>query len=67
MGLTAPGTEYVLKVIRDKVRALQVVGRPSWDERLLRRLLKRNPNVDLISFFILVNPAIKTGLWWNQS
>jgi len=44
---------FLLKVIRDKVRALQVVGRPSWDERLLRRLLKRNPNVDLISFFIL--------------
>ncbi|MEC9399067.1 MAG: hypothetical protein VX475_15695, partial [Myxococcota bacterium] len=47
---------FLLKVIRDKVRVLQVVGRPSWDERLMRRLLKRNPNVDLISFFILVNP-----------
>ncbi len=44
---------FLQKVIRDKVRALQVVGRPSWDERFLRRLLKRNPNVDLISFFIL--------------
>lgn len=48
---------FLLKVIRDKVRALQVVGRPSWDERFLRRLLKRNPNVDLISFFILRTPA----------
>ncbi len=45
--------DIVLKVIRDKIRALQVVGRPSWDERFLRQLLKRNPNVDLISFFIL--------------
>ena len=44
---------FLLRVIRDKVRVLQVVGRPSWDERFLRRLLKRNPNVDLISFFIL--------------
>jgi len=44
---------FMLRVIRDKVRVLQVVGRPSWDERFLRRLLKRNPNVDLISFFIL--------------
>lgn len=44
---------FLQKVIRDKIRALQVVGRPSWDERYLRRLLKRNPNVDLISFFIL--------------
>ncbi|MBI2374026.1 MAG: hypothetical protein HYV07_08510 [Deltaproteobacteria bacterium] len=43
----------VLKVIRDRIRILQVVGHPSWDERFLRELLKRNPNVDLISFFIL--------------
>lgn len=44
---------FLLRVIRDKIRALQVVGRPSWDERFLRRFLKRNPNVDLVSFFIL--------------
>ncbi len=44
---------FILKVIRDKVRVLQVVGRPSWDERFLRRFLKKDPNVDLISFFIL--------------
>jgi uncharacterized membrane protein len=44
---------FIQKVIRDKIRVLQVVGRPSWDERFLRQLLKRNPNVDLISFFIL--------------
>jgi len=53
--------DFVLKVIRDKIRALQVVGRPSWDERYLRQLLKTNPNVDLISFFILrtaENPQI---------
>ena len=45
--------EFVLQVIRDKIRVLQLVGRPSWDERYLRDLLKRDPNVDLISFFIL--------------
>lgn len=44
---------FILKVIRDKIRVLQVVGRPSWDVRFLRQLLKNNPNVDLISFFIL--------------
>ena len=44
---------FVLPVIRDRIRVLQVVGRPSWDQRFLRRLLKRNPNVELISFFIL--------------
>lgn len=46
---------FVLPVIRDRIRVLQVVGRPSWDQRFLRRLLKRNPNVELISFFILRN------------
>lgn len=47
---------FVLKVIRDRVRTLLVVGRPSWDERYLRMLLKTDPNVDLISFFILRTP-----------
>ncbi|HWM85138.1 MAG TPA: glutamine amidotransferase, partial [Kofleriaceae bacterium] len=44
---------FVLRVIRDKIRVLQVVGQPSWDVRALRGMLKQNPNVDLISFFIL--------------
>ncbi len=44
---------FVLRVLRDRIRVLQVVGRPSWDQRFMRRLLKRNPNVELISFFIL--------------
>ena len=44
---------FKMQVIRDKIRVLQVVGRPSWDVRALRRMLKQNPNVDLISFFIL--------------
>ncbi len=44
---------FVQRVIRDKIRVLQVVGRPSWDERYLRMFLKRSPNIDLISFFIL--------------
>lgn len=48
---------FVARVIRDKIRVLQVVGRPSWDERFLRKLLKKNPNVDLISFFILRTSA----------
>lgn len=46
-------SHFLLNVIRDKIRVLQVVGQPSWDERFLRRLLKTNPNYDLISFFIL--------------
>ncbi|HET9553619.1 MAG TPA: glutamine amidotransferase [Anaeromyxobacteraceae bacterium] len=44
---------FVLRVIRDRVRVLLVAGRPSWDERFLRGLLKQDPNVDLVSFYIL--------------
>ncbi|CAN5850159.1 hypothetical protein BH11MYX3_BH11MYX3_03070 [soil metagenome] len=44
---------FVIRVIRDKIRVLQVAGQPGWDVRGLRQMLKSNPNVDLISFFIL--------------
>jgi len=44
---------FVMRVTRDKTRVLQVAGRPSWDERALRGFFKSDPNVDLISFFIL--------------
>ncbi len=47
--------QAIVNVIRDKIRVLQIVGQPSWDERFLRNHLKQDPNVDLISFFILVN------------
>ena len=51
---------FTLNVIRDRVRVLLVVGHPSWDVRFLRQLLKRDPNVDLISFFILRTPSDDT-------
>jgi uncharacterized membrane protein len=44
---------FPLKVLRDKVRILYIVGNPSWDERFLRRTLKKDPSVDLVSFYIL--------------
>ncbi|MGR3296027.1 MAG: glutamine amidotransferase [Candidatus Bathyanammoxibius sp.] len=46
----------LLHVIRDKIRVLHLCGRPSWDELFLRRILKEDPSVDLISFFILRTP-----------
>ena len=47
--------EVTVKVIRDRTRVLQVSSRPSWDVKFLRRLLKTDPNIDLVSFFILRN------------
>ncbi|HHO54282.1 MAG TPA: hypothetical protein ENK18_26285 [Deltaproteobacteria bacterium] len=43
----------VVKVVRDRIRVLQVAGAPSWDVKFLRRFLKGDPSVQLVSFFIL--------------
>jgi len=43
----------VLSVVRDRIRVLQLAGRPSWDVRFLRRTLKQSPTIDLVSFFIM--------------
>lgn len=47
----------LVRVARDRLRVLLVAGEPSWDERYLRRFLKRDPAIDLISFFILRTSA----------
>ena len=44
---------FVIKILRDKVRVLHVAGRPDWDVRALRMLLRRDPNVELLSYYIL--------------
>jgi len=46
---------FSLKVIRDRIRVLLVSGRPSWEERFLRGLLKEDSNIELVSFYILRN------------
>ena len=48
--LLGRGVSEDLEIVRDKIRVLHVVGRPSWDERFLRQHLKSDPNVDLIAF-----------------
>ncbi|MDP2345773.1 MAG: glutamine amidotransferase [Deltaproteobacteria bacterium] len=58
--------DFTVKLIRDRIRVLQVAGRPSWDERFVRRLLKENPSVDLISFFILRSTTDISGAGNNE-
>ncbi len=58
--------DFTVKLIRDRIRVLQVAGRPSWDERFVRRLLKENPSVDLISFFILRSTTDISGANNNE-
>lgn len=45
-----------VRVVRDRVRVLQVAGAPSLDEKFLRLFLKEDPGIDLVSFFILRTP-----------
>lgn len=45
--------EFSLTVARDKIRVLQLCGRPSWDVRFFRKILTQFHNLDLISFYIL--------------
>ncbi len=52
---------HIVRVLRDKIRVLHVAGRPSWDERFLRQYFQENPNVDVISFFILRTNSDNTG------
>lgn len=44
---------FLVRVTRDRLRVLLVAGQPTWDVRFLRAFLKRDPSIDLISFFIL--------------
>ncbi len=55
-GDAVPGNNtrsFIVNVLRDKIRVLHVCGHPDYDEQFLRQHLKRNPSIDLISFFIL--------------
>ena len=54
----------VVRVVRDRLRVLQVAGAPTWDVKFLRRFLKGDPSVDLVSFFILrTDSDVQLGLW----
>ena len=55
-GDAVPGNNSMpvaVRVVRDRLRVLQVCGAPSFDEKFLRLFLKQDPSVDLVSFFIL--------------
>lgn len=48
---------FNLKVIKDKIRILLISGKPTWEYRFLRDILKNYPNIELVSFTILRNPT----------
>jgi uncharacterized membrane protein len=46
-----------LAVVRDRVRVLHLAGHPSWDSRFLREHLRSRADVDLVSFYVMVDPG----------
>jgi uncharacterized membrane protein len=55
-----------VRVVRDRLRVLQVTGSPSFDQKFLRLFLKEDPSVDLVSFFIL-RTMRDMGAGWDGS
>lgn len=44
---------FRIRTVRDKIRILHVGGKPSYDLKIWRQFLTRQPDVDLVSFYIL--------------
>ncbi len=44
---------FRVRVVRDKIRILHIGGKPSYDMKAWRLFLTRQPDVDLVSFYIL--------------
>jgi len=47
---------FYINILPSKIRVLYICGRPGWEYRFLRRFLKSNPRIELVSFIILRNP-----------
>ncbi|MEW5693458.1 MAG: glutamine amidotransferase [Candidatus Hydrogenedentota bacterium] len=48
--------EWSTSVLKDKIRVMCISGRPRWEYKFLRTLLKQDPKVELVSFVILREP-----------
>ncbi|MGM0568262.1 MAG: glutamine amidotransferase [Elusimicrobiota bacterium] len=57
---------FHLNVKRDTLRVLYVTGQPSWEYSFLRRFLKSDPHIELVSFLILRNPQNVTIVPENE-
>lgn len=44
---------FTVRITKEIIRILQITGSVSYDVRFLRHLFKKDPNIDLVSFFIL--------------
>jgi hypothetical protein len=42
-----------VKILRDRIRILHIVGEPTWESRMFREIVKRESLIDLVTFQIL--------------
>lgn len=55
--LTSNNTvKFNIDILKDKIRVISISGRPRWEYRFLRTLLKQDPKIELVSFVILREP-----------
>ena len=47
---------FGVTAVRDSLRLLHIAGHPSWDVRFLREFLGGIPGVELVSFYLLMDP-----------
>ncbi len=57
---------FQIQVNRKKIRIIYVAGKPSWEYSFLRRLIKSDPHIDLVTFLILRNPENVTIVPENE-
>jgi len=57
---------FHIQVNRQKIRILYVAGQPSWEYSFFRRLVKSDPQAELVSFLILRNPGNVTIVPENE-
>jgi len=48
--------DFLLSVIREKIRTLYLCGQANYEYSFLRNVLKNDPSIELVSFVILRNP-----------
>lgn len=48
--------EFLLNVVREKIRILYLCGQANYEYSYLRNVLKNDPSIELVSFVILRNP-----------
>jgi len=56
ISVTNNSKEFLLNVVREKIRILYLCGQVNYEYAFIRNVLKNDPSIELVSFVILRNP-----------